>query len=143
MRWRAFGAEPPPSAPGRGETVEIRCWRCGVELAADLLPLRHVDVCPACNADLRVCKLCIFYNPSVSDGCDEPIAASVTNKERANYCDYFKPCARAFKAAASGAESRARAELDALFGGGASASPSTDADRNRSELERLFGIDKQ
>ena len=123
-------------------TSDIRCWRCGAELALDLFPLRRAEVCPACDADLHVCKLCQFFNPSVSDGCDEPIAAGVTNKVRANFCDYFKPSPRAYKAAADTADTRARSELDALFGGGASAPPSTDSDRNREELERLFGIKK-
>jgi hypothetical protein len=122
--------------------TDIRCWRCGATLDPDTLPLRRADVCPACDADLHVCRQCTFYNPGVADACEEPIATSVGNKERANYCDYFKPSPRAFKGAAAGQDT-SRAALDALFGGGGSAPASTDPERNLSELERLFGIERK
>lgn len=104
--------------------------------------MRRAELCPACNADLYVCRMCGFYNTSVADACEETIATAVGNKERANYCDYFKPSARAYKGALDDAAARARAELDALFGGAASSAPSTDAARNQSELEQLFGLKK-
>jgi len=119
------------------DVATIGCWRCGAAVPLDLLPLRREEVCPTCNADLHVCKLCTFYNPAVSDACDEPIAASVGNKERANFCDYFKPSARAYKGGAGGDQARARAELDALFGG---APPEPRAGAVQSELEKLFGL---
>ena len=121
---------------------DIACWRCGALLAEDLFPLRREEVCEACDADLHVCKLCKFYNPSVSDGCDEPIAASVTNKERANFCDYLKPSAQAYHAKTDEVAQRSRAELDALFGGDPDSAASTDANANRGELDRLFGLDE-
>ena len=117
--------------------MELHCWRCGVAIAVTLLPLRREEVCETCNADLHVCKLCIYYNPSVSDACDEPIALDVSNKERANFCDYFKPSPRAYKGREA-ATARARADLDALFGGAAAADMTVD--NQRAELERLFGI---
>ncbi len=121
---------------------DFRCWRCGSQLAEDQLPIRRAELCPACNADLHVCKMCGFYNTSVADACEETIATVVSNKQRANYCDYFKPSPRAFQGAADDAATRVRAELDALFGGAASSAPSTDATRNQSELERLFDLKK-
>ena len=121
---------------------QYHCWRCGEQLAEDSLPIRRADLCPACNADLHACKMCGFYNTAVADACEETIATAVGNKERANYCDYFTPSPLAFRGAADDAAARARAELDALFGGGASAAPSTDATRNQTELERLFGLKK-
>lgn len=121
----------------------IRCWRCGITVAPELLPLRREEVCAGCNADLHVCRLCRFFNPSVSDGCDEPVAGGVTNKERANFCDYFKPSAHAWRGGEGGADAAARARLDALFGAsdsnGSSADPAADS---AAELERLFGLDK-
>lgn len=121
---------------------EFHCWRCGEQLAEDVLPIRRAELCSACNADLHACKMCGFYNTSVADACEEPVATAVSNKERANYCDYFKPSPRAYKGAVDDAAARARAELEALFGGAASAAPSTDAARSQSELERLFGLKK-
>lgn len=120
----------------------LRCWRCGEQLAEDLLPLRRAELCPACNADLHACRMCGFYNTAVADACEETVATPVSNKDRANYCDYFKASPRAFKGVPDAAEARARAELDALFGGAPSSAPSTDAARNQSELERLFGLNK-
>ena len=38
------------------------CWKCGASLAAPSLPLRRLDVCPACEAELHACKLCEFYD---------------------------------------------------------------------------------
>lgn len=124
--------------------VELRCWRCGTVIDAELVPLRREEVCVACNADLHVCKLCRFYNPSVSDACDEPIAQDVSNKERANFCDYFKPSPRAWKGQGD-ATSAARAALDALFGAGPAAGTADGGptDDNRAELDRLFGLDRK
>ena len=122
--------------------TDFRCWRCGTQLTEDLLPVRRAELCPACNADLHVCKMCGFFNPSVADACEETIATAVSNKERSNYCEYFKPSARAYKGAPDTAAARARTELEQLFGDQASSAPSTDAAGNQSELERLFGIKK-
>jgi hypothetical protein len=118
------------------------CWRCGAPIAADDLPIRRAELCRACNADLHACKLCTFYNPSVANACEEPIALAVTNKERSNYCDYFKPTTRAWKGGVEQAQQRAKAELDALFG---AVPPTSGADPNSalSELERLFKASKE
>lgn len=121
---------------------QFHCWRCGEQLAEDVLPIRRAELCVVCNADLHVCKMCSFYNTSVADACEEPVATAVGNKERANYCDYFKASPRAYKGPGDDAAARARAELDALFGGAASSTPSADAAGSQSELERLFGLKK-
>ncbi len=64
------------------------------------------------------------------------------DKERANFCDYFKPRDDAYAARNIDATAKAQAELDALFGGSkqsdATAQPSA-ADKARAELEALFG----
>lgn len=121
---------------------DIFCWRCGASLAELPTPLRREEVCPACDADVHVCKLCRFYNPTVSDGCDEPLAGGVTNKERANFCDYFEATAAAHGDTRSDAAARARAELDALFGDDGPDTAGTDENAERAELARLFGLDK-
>ena len=123
--------------------TDFRCWRCGTQLTEDLLPVRRAELCPACNADLHVCKMCGFFNPSVADACEETIATAVSNKERSNYCEYFKPSARAYKGAPDAAAARARSELEQLFGGQASSASSTDGAPKQSDLEGLFGIKKQ
>lgn len=127
-------------------TAEFVCWKCGHSLAAVLLPLRRLEECPHCHAELHVCRLCEWYEPRVARSCREPIADEVKNKERANFCDYFKPRPGAYQPRDVGAVVAARSQLDSLFGaGGGNAAPppakdaAVEADRAKAELERLFG----
>ncbi len=41
-------------------------------------------------ADIRSCKMCQFYDPKSYNECREPSADRVQDKEKANFCDYFK-----------------------------------------------------
>lgn len=125
--------------------MALVCWNCGASLADLSLPLQRLDECRQCHAELHVCKLCEWYSIAVAKHCRETIAEEVKDKERANFCDYFKPREDAYSAASVDASSKAQAELDALFGGGSSkvdvAEPSA-AEKARVELEALFGKKK-
>ncbi len=94
----------------------LSCWKCGASLASLSLPLRRLDECLKCRAELHVCKLCIDYDTSVAKQCREPTAEEVRDKERANFCDHFKPRADAWKPANVEAIDAARSELERLFG---------------------------
>ncbi|HET9446911.1 MAG TPA: hypothetical protein VFO35_11655 [Steroidobacteraceae bacterium] len=119
--------------------AELVCWKCGASLADMTLPLRRLEECRKCAAELHVCKLCEWYSIAVAKHCREPVAEEVKDKERANFCDYFKPRPGAYVPADVAASSKARADLDALFGGGPkSAAEPTAAERARSELDNLF-----
>jgi len=116
------------------------CWKCGASLEQLPLPLRRLEECGACGAELHACRLCEFYDPAVAKSCREPVAEEVKDKTRANFCDYFRPKARAWLAQ-GGPSDAARAQLESLFGGtpengGGAPSP---ADEARSRLEELFG----
>src|SRR5256885_3090320 len=90
------------------------CWNCGKELS--LLDYGRGDTCPQCGRDTKVCKGCFFYDPSAHNQCREPQADRVVEKERSNFCDYFKPASRS--GAPGGAPSpkdAARAAAEALF----------------------------
>jgi len=91
------------------------CWKCGASLAALSLPLRRLDVCKACNAELHVCKLCVEYDASYAKHCKEPTAEEVRKKDEANFCDHFKPRPGAYVPKDVGEIERARAALDSLF----------------------------
>lgn len=125
--------------------AELVCWKCGASLADYTLPLRRLEECRKCGAELHVCKLCEWYSVVVAKHCREPIAEEVKDKERANFCDYFKPRPDAYSDAGVAAADKAKSELDAIFGRGAGqpapTSPSTEssADKARAELEALFG----
>jgi hypothetical protein len=91
------------------------CWRCGTSLAALSLPLRRLDVCKACNAELHVCKLCVEYDTSYAKHCKEPTAEEVRKKDEANFCDHFKPKVGAYVAKDGAELARAKSALEDLF----------------------------
>jgi hypothetical protein len=121
-------------------SAPFRCWHCGDVIPEDISLLRREETCTACGADLKVCKSCTFYNTSVSDACEEPIAGLVTNKERANFCDYFTFSAKAYRGTAS-LPSPERDALAALFGDDLPAPENVVEESSRSELDKLFGLD--
>lgn len=120
-------------------THSLVCWKCGVALATEPLPLARTAECPVCNADLYVCLLCEFYDLRVARACREPVADEVHNKERANFCDYFQARPDAWMAPDRRPADASRQGLDELFGdpGGASAPYGMP-----SELDDLFGAKK-
>ena len=119
--------------------MPLVCWKCGASLADLTLPLRRLEECRQCHAELHVCKMCEWYSISVAKHCREPVAEEVKDKERANFCDYFKPRLGAYVPADVAASSKARTDLDALFGGSKGATPEpTAAERARAELDKLF-----
>jgi hypothetical protein len=133
------------------EAEALACWKCGSALRIPL-PIGRRDDCPACHADLHVCRQCEFYDPRVSKACREPMADEVSDKERGNFCDYFRASTRG-RATESGEAAAAKAKLDALFGGKSApsasgverqaadqaAKPQDDAAAAREKLEKLFG----
>lgn len=123
------------------------CWKCGASLEEVLIPFGRREECPACRTDLHVCRMCEFYDTSVSRSCREPVADEVRDKERANFCGYFKPKPDAYRAKDTAAADDAKSKLAALFGDPvdpeekAGKGAQSDADSARDELNRLFGID--
>jgi hypothetical protein len=66
-----------------------KCWSCGAALTS--LDYGRADTCRSCGRDTRVCKGCVFYEVQSNNQCREPQADRVVEKERSNFCDYFKP----------------------------------------------------
>jgi hypothetical protein len=94
----------------------LRCWKCGASLADYSLPLRRLEECRECHAELHVCRMCEFYDTTKAKHCREPIAEEVKDKIRANFCDYFKPSPAAYRPEQLSAAEQARAQLESLFG---------------------------
>jgi len=144
------------------------CWKCDVSLKDYTLPIGTHDLCPQCRDDLHVCHMCRSYDTRFSSKCRKEEADYVANKERANYCHYFKPRGNAFQVKASpddnplddlallfgenseSMESTAvsttpqdpQSELDQFFGGKGECTADVDLsadEKNRIELEKLFG----
>jgi len=60
--------------------------------------------------------MCIYFDPSVPRKCREDGAEDVSEKERPNFCDWFKPSDRAFDPDRKSAEDEAKDALASLFG---------------------------
>jgi hypothetical protein len=120
-------------------TGDLVCWKCGASLADYSLPLRRLEVCRACGAELHVCRLCCYYDTSKAKHCQEPIAEEVRDKERANFCDYFAPRPGAYETRSRDEAAAARAALDGLFGSGSKQDTGVSAEEEaRRALEDLF-----
>ncbi len=66
-----------------------------------------------------------MHDPREPNECTEEDALEVMDKERANFCDYYKPNPDAYSPGFTEAHTRAESELAALFG---DAPPDTAAD---------------
>lgn len=65
------------------------CGKCGKEFKDDFKPGRN-ESCPNCGRDLRICLNCQFYAPGRQHDCSEHIEEGVKEKDRGNFCDWFK-----------------------------------------------------
>ncbi len=94
------------------------CWNCGESLNDIPRPISRHANCSACFEVLHCCRMCAHYLPDKRPYCDDDRTDPPTEKETANFCDYFKPTNR-FTASEATRSHRARSDLDALFGGDA------------------------
>lgn len=113
---------------------DLGCWKCAASLNDLPQPLGRRAECPACGAELHVCRQCRHFDTAKAKQCRERAADEVMNKTRANFCEWFQ--ARSGPSAAPAASASGRAALDALFGGPA---PAESSRGGRSELDKLFG----
>ena len=123
----------------------LNCWKCGEPLGDIPLPLGRLAQCKACQAHLHVCRMCIFFDKTVSKQCREPVAEEVKDKSRANFCGYLQPNPSAYTPADPGKTQSAQSELDALFGlsPGTTDNSPAGTDEAKQKLDRLFGLDKK
>ena len=69
--------------------MKTSCYKCRGELEWEAFIPRTRE-CPNCYASVHSCSMCHFYDKSCYNECREPSAERVTDKEKANFCDYFK-----------------------------------------------------
>jgi hypothetical protein len=94
----------------------VTCHACGRSAAFDSVVARGAE-CDGCGADLRVCLNCTFYDQSAYNDCGEPSAERVLDKDKSNFCDFFRPAGGGTSmASAERSSDPARSELDKLFG---------------------------
>lgn len=130
-------------------SIDMQCWKCGTRMRNLLLPFSRYEECGTCKADLHVCLACRHYDSTLSDACREDRADFVLDKDKANFCDYFKASPNAWQKKDDTETRAARAGLAELFGeeplsgqGSAEDSPQSEAERALAELKRLFGDDR-
>jgi hypothetical protein len=115
--------------------AELACFRCGASLVALSLPLSRRDECPECAIHLHVCRMCEFFDAAVPKQCREDDAEEVYEKEKVNFCEWFKPSSSAFDPTRAERATRAGTELAALFGeGGEDNSPGDDLTQAAEDL---------
>lgn len=92
------------------------CWKCGASLEQVPLPLSRYARCPACAADLYVCRQCRHFDPRYHNACREERAEVPRERDHANFCDWFLLNPDAYSGGGV-VNAAARTELEALFGG--------------------------
>lgn len=65
------------------------CHKCSAVWTGNEVPTRR-DLCEKCHFPLRVCLNCKFYDSARSKQCRLDEAELVQDKEKANFCEYFK-----------------------------------------------------
>lgn len=64
------------------------CWKCKKEIKVE--NVCRSTVCPLCDADLHCCKNCNFFSPDSHFECKETIDEKIVEKDKSNFCDYFR-----------------------------------------------------
>jgi hypothetical protein len=95
------------------------CHRCGSELKIGSAVAR-TDSCPHCHSDLKCCLNCRLHDPGANNQCLEPQAEWQTEKEKANFCEFFEfretsSLSQPGMGGAVSSSDRARDAFDALF----------------------------
>ncbi|WP_416307919.1 hypothetical protein [Neptunicella sp. SCSIO 80796] len=93
----------------------FHCWQCGNRLTNVILPMSRREECTGCGADQHVCRMCEHFDSSGWGSCNEERAEPVSDRESANFCDYFVPSSDA-RTPLSQKHQQAKAKLAALFG---------------------------
>ncbi len=89
----------------------MTCAFCSKEITETKIHIR--DECPACGRDLHICLNCEFYDVNAYRQCRETIREPVQNKDKANYCDFFRASKRG--ATRAGSENETMKKLSDLF----------------------------
>ncbi|MDC7227152.1 MAG: hypothetical protein PQJ61_10365 [Spirochaetales bacterium] len=91
------------------------CYSCGKEFPGDIKVFRSTE-CPFCGRDVRVCLNCEFYSPGSNYDCREHVSEAVIEKDKANFCDYFRLGANKSSGSVKRRAEEARSNFNNLFG---------------------------
>ncbi|EID84247.1 hypothetical protein MSI_22750 [Treponema sp. JC4] len=88
------------------------CKNCGKPIPEGTI--YRDSTCPSCGADLHSCINCKFYAPGSHYDCHETIEEPVRDKDRSNFCDFFKPAVIGTDAGLAGGTDKAQKARDAF-----------------------------
>lgn len=66
------------------------CHSCGDTIRIEGF-IARTDECNSCGADVHCCLNCSNYEPSAHNRCREPQTEWISDREKANFCDFFIP----------------------------------------------------
>ena len=90
------------------------CYFCGQPFTGDK---EYRDTtCSKCGKDLHSCLNCRFYSKGSYWDCRESITEAVTEKESANFCEFFEYADKAASAKDQKKAQDAKSQLAKLFG---------------------------
>ena len=72
----------------------MRCYYCSAKIETSKKITRQ-QTCPSCGNPLHCCRNCRFFEEKAYHQCLETEAEWVSDKQSANFCDYFKPASKA------------------------------------------------
>lgn len=101
---------------GVAQARPVRCFACNAEVplaTGERVGFR--DTCPRCSADLHACRNCLHHDPSAYNECREPQSERVSDRDRANRCDWFAASDEESSGAAESGRQKALSKLDELF----------------------------
>jgi hypothetical protein len=87
------------------------CWSCNHEIPAN--QYHRLDHCDSCGRDTHACRNCEFHDRAFNNECRESQADRVVDKEKSNFCDFFKPSDR--KGSSAAKKDALKAAAEALF----------------------------
>lgn len=91
--------------------IPLKCYNCGAEIPE--LGRGRQDSCEKCGRDVHVCRNCVNWDRAYNNECRESQAERVVDKEKSNFCDWWKPRSGAGGLAAS--RDTLKSAADALF----------------------------
>jgi len=83
------------------------------------MEVHRSSTCVSCGKDLKICYNCCFYSKGAHNDCLETSAEPVRDRDRANFCDYFRFKDSASKGGAGGSgKAHDKEDFLKLFGNG-------------------------
>lgn len=72
--------------------MQLECFKCRKKFDIDdsTVTIARSDECPHCGAPIRCCLMCHFYDPASYNECHEPMAEKIREKDKANFCNYYR-----------------------------------------------------